>query len=59
MCAIFIHVQTEVGRGKTGLQYSNNNYVLKYNIRWYSKKNQNAPTSSEHPPVRGEKCQNV
>ena len=23
------------------------------------KKNQNAPRPSEHPPVRGEKCQNV
>ena len=25
----------------------------------YLKKNQNAPRHSEHPPVRGEKCQNV
>ena len=24
-----------------------------------SKKNQNAPRPSEHPPVRGKKCQNV
>ena len=24
-----------------------------------SKKNQNAPRPSEHPPVSGEKCQNV
>ena len=25
----------------------------------YLKKNQNAPRPSEHPPVRGKKCQNV
>ena len=25
----------------------------------FFKKNQNAPRPSEHPPVRGEKCQNV
>ena len=25
----------------------------------FKKKNQNAPRPSEHPPVRGEKCQNV
>ena len=25
----------------------------------FLKKNQNAPRPSEHPPVRGEKCQNV
>ena len=29
---IFTHAQTEVRRGKAGLQYSSNNYVLKYNI---------------------------
>ena len=26
---------------------------------FYIKKNQNAPRPSEHPPVRGGKCQNV
>ena len=26
---------------------------------WFLKKNQNAPRPSEHPPVRGKKCQNV
>ena len=26
---------------------------------WCLKKNQNAPTPSEHPPVMGKKCQNV
>ena len=25
----------------------------------FLKKNQNAPRPSEHPPVRGKKCQNV
>ena len=25
----------------------------------FFKKNQNAPRPSEHPPVRGKKCQNV
>ena len=28
-------------------------------IRRFLKKNQNAPRPSEHPPVRGKKCQNV
>ena len=39
-------------------------YVTVYNIRFgirlkYLKKNLNAPRPSEHPPVRGKKCQNV
>ena len=28
-------------------------------LRYYFKKNHNALRPSEHPPVRGEKCQNV
>ena len=33
------------------------NYVLQ--VRLFLKKNLNAPRPSEHPPVRGKKCQNV
>ena len=34
---------------------------VEFGIRFinYLKKNQNAPRPSEHPPVRGKKCQNV
>ena len=28
-------------------------------LRYYLKKNQNAPRPSEHAPVRGKKCQNA
>ena len=34
-------------------------FGLKICFRLSLKKNQNAPRPSEHPPVRGEKCQNV
>ena len=33
-------------------------FVVSYMER-ILKKNQNAPRPSEHPPVRGKKCQNV
>ena len=32
-------------------------FFLTWNV--FLKKNQNAPRPSEHPPVMGEKCQNV
>ena len=35
---------------------SSSNYDLLY---YFLKKNLNAPRPSEHPPVRGKKCQNV
>ena len=36
-----------------------NNIRVTYGTFFCLKKNQNAPRLSEHPPVRGKKCQNV
>ena len=45
--------------GSVRIKIYKNKSLETLQIIYYLKKNQNAPRPSEHPPVRGKKCQNV
>ena len=47
------------GKKKQGISADGNHTYINININNILKKNQNTPRPSEHPPVRGKKCQNV
>ena len=50
--------KTKVNKGNKSEQ--SKNFMLSQSRKHRSlKKNQNVPRPSEHPPVRGKKCQNV
>ena len=53
------HYWYEVGMLKVPAVYYIINLFNNYVLHCFLNKNLNAPRPSEHPPVRGEKCQNV